>query len=99
MIAFVCSRLYSPECVEGEFCELRVYGVLRSSLPASNVKDSHVAYVSLPASLLECPRSMQRARRGTRLPSTCNSERLSLTSSRKGVQLSSARKIALVTGV
>src|SRR5215212_3728042 len=22
--------LYSPDCVEGEFCELRLYGVLRS---------------------------------------------------------------------
>src|SRR5215217_4728004 len=29
----VSSRPYSPECVEGEFCEvgLRVYGLLRSS--------------------------------------------------------------------
>jgi hypothetical protein len=25
--------LYSPKCVEEEFCELRVYGVLGSSLP------------------------------------------------------------------
>jgi hypothetical protein len=25
------SRAYSPECVEGEFCELPLYGVLRSS--------------------------------------------------------------------
>jgi hypothetical protein len=25
------SHLYSPECLEGEFCELRVDGVLRSS--------------------------------------------------------------------
>jgi hypothetical protein len=24
---------YSPQCVEGEFCELRHYGVLRSSTP------------------------------------------------------------------
>jgi hypothetical protein len=24
--------LYSPECVEGEFCEPRLYGVLRSAL-------------------------------------------------------------------
>src|SRR5215212_4890156 len=23
---------HSPECVEGEFCELRLYGVLRSSI-------------------------------------------------------------------
>src|ERR687898_3327615 len=27
---------YSPECVEGEFCELRLYGVLRSSLAESS---------------------------------------------------------------
>ena len=24
--------LYTPECVEGEFCEVRIHGVLRSSL-------------------------------------------------------------------
>jgi len=30
--------LYSPECVEGEFCEVRRYGVLRSSPLASNPK-------------------------------------------------------------
>src|SRR5215216_3217177 len=29
------SRVYSPECVEGEFCELRRDGVLRSSLRVS----------------------------------------------------------------
>jgi hypothetical protein len=27
-------RPYAPKCVEGEFCELRRYGVLRSSLPS-----------------------------------------------------------------
>jgi hypothetical protein len=29
---------YSPKCLEDEFCELRLYGVLRSSLRASNPK-------------------------------------------------------------
>ena len=61
-------------------------------------EDSHVAYVSRLASLLECPGSMQRARRGTRLPSSRNSERLSLTSSRKGVRVN-PQKNARVTGV
>jgi hypothetical protein len=41
---------------------------------------------------------MQRARRGTRLPSSRNSERLSLTSSRKGVRVN-PQKNARVTGV
>src|SRR5215213_6552525 len=29
--AFPALSSYSPECVEGEFCELRLYGVLRST--------------------------------------------------------------------
>jgi hypothetical protein len=29
---------YSPKCVEGEFCELRLYGVLRSSHKALSTK-------------------------------------------------------------
>src|ERR671915_246256 len=42
---------YSPECVEGEFCELRLYGVLRSS--------------RRPATFFERPSSTrQRERRG-----------------------------------
>jgi len=41
---------------------------------------------------------MQKARRGTRLPSSRNSERLSLTSSRKGVRVN-PQKNARVTGV
>jgi hypothetical protein len=31
MIAMVCSILYSPECLEGAFCELRLLGILGSS--------------------------------------------------------------------
>src|SRR5829696_9265887 len=31
-------KAYSPKCVEGKFCELRVVGVMRSSLRASNAK-------------------------------------------------------------
>src|SRR5918992_4097117 len=54
---------------------------------------------SAPEDLLRCLRSMKRARRGTRLPTTRNSERLSLTSSRKGVLEVNPQKIARVTGV
>jgi hypothetical protein len=32
------SCLYSPKCLEEEFCELRELGILRSSLPASNAQ-------------------------------------------------------------
>jgi hypothetical protein len=30
---------YSPYVVEEEFCELRMYGILRSSLLTNNTKD------------------------------------------------------------
>src|SRR5215208_3536779 len=43
---------YSPECVEGRFCELRLLGILRSSLPASNAqatpKIAHLSDTSAP---------------------------------------------------
>src|SRR5829696_6360341 len=37
------SYLYSPECVEGKFCELRLYGVLRSSLPRCCIPEAQNA--------------------------------------------------------
>src|SRR5215208_4018321 len=68
MIAFVCSRLYSPEYVEEEFCELRHNGVLRScaarcasgtapSLPSTPQLDLPLS----PALLLACAKSGSRA--------------------------------------
>jgi hypothetical protein len=41
---------YSPKCVEGEFCELRLYGVLRSSrtsLSRCQMDDTFAIYLSL----------------------------------------------------
>jgi hypothetical protein len=38
---------YSPECVEGKFCELRLYGVLRSSAMHFGVQVS-LAYGPTP---------------------------------------------------
>jgi hypothetical protein len=41
------SYMYSPECVELEFCELRLNGVLRSSLPARNAQvTAKIAHLS-----------------------------------------------------
>src|SRR5215207_1110209 len=40
-------RVFSHQCLEGEFCELRHNGVLRSSLPASNSQATpKIAYLS-----------------------------------------------------
>src|SRR5215204_3313289 len=43
---------YSPKCVEEEFCELRLLGILGSSLPASNAqatpKIAHLSDTSAP---------------------------------------------------
>ena len=64
--------LYSPECVEGEFCEveLPLYGVLRSSLHPSNHKQQQRYAVggwsrthnlgTVPPKSRQRPRSPQR---------------------------------------
>src|SRR5215210_6944522 len=46
---------YSPECVEGVFSEVRLLGILRSSLPASNAQaTAKIAHLSdTPAPIRE----------------------------------------------
>ena len=61
-------------------------------------KDSHVAYVSPLASLLLCPRSMHRAE-GHSLALHPQQQKPVVDLIKEGVQLSSHRKIALVTGI
>src|SRR5918999_4210774 len=50
---------YSPECVEGELCELRLNGVLRSP-PASYGTDLHGALSAQPRDLLDNPAASPR---------------------------------------
>ena len=56
---------YSPECVEGEFSELRVEEVLRSSDTGPRGFDAEVAYVAHPGD----------AARATASPQSCVAER------------------------
>jgi hypothetical protein len=52
--------LYSPECVEGEFCELRVDGVLRSSDAAYLATEALHTPLYPPRSTKPLPRPANR---------------------------------------
>src|SRR5215203_4643297 len=58
------ARLYSPKCLEGKFCELRVDGVLRSS-SLSRCSDvlCAMAHIHFPKTRVRCLRYLPLGRR------------------------------------